>query len=103
MAVPTRCLFVDAAPARPGRHPDVVDNHLGPDGNYLRDFAPQYYRSLLTFLGSGNQLRYFRGSAWVRKLVLDNVRYRLNEFHADGLRLDATHAIFDDLEGPPLG
>jgi len=89
--------FVDAAHQRGlGVILDVVYNHLGPDGNYLRDFAPEYFTdrhqtpwgAAINYAGPGSE--------WVRKLVVDNARYWVHEFHVDGLRLDATHAIFDD-------
>ncbi|MGI9147829.1 MAG: malto-oligosyltrehalose trehalohydrolase [Chloroflexota bacterium] len=75
---------------------DVVYNHLGPDGNYLRDFSPQYFTDRHQ-TPWGEAINYDGpGSEWVRKLVVDNARYWLHEYHVDGLRLDATHAIFDD-------
>ncbi len=71
---------------------DVVYNHLGPAGNYLAAYSPDYFTR-----GAGN--------AWgdapnfadppMRTLVLDNARYWLGEFRLDGLRLDATHALVD--------
>jgi maltooligosyltrehalose trehalohydrolase len=89
--------FVDAAHQHGlGVILDVVYNHLGPDGNYLRDFAPEYFTDRYQ-TPWGAAINYAGpGSKWVRKLVLDNARYWLHELHADGLRLDATHAIFDD-------
>jgi maltooligosyltrehalose trehalohydrolase len=74
---------------------DVVYNHFGPDGNYLRDFSPDYFTHRYhTPWGDAVD---FDGpsSAWVRKMLLDNARYWIGEYHADGLRLDATHAIHD--------
>ena len=75
---------------------DVVYNHLGPAGNYLRDFAPQYFTSrhhtpwgdALNFDGPGSEA--------VRSFFVDNALYWAHEYHMDGLRLDATHAIIDD-------
>ena len=89
--------FVDAAHQHGlGVILDVVYNHLGPDGNYLRDFATEYFTDRY-HTPWGAAINYAGpGSKWVRKLVIDNARYWLREFHADGLRLDATHAIFDD-------
>ena len=88
--------LVDAAHAHGlGVVVDVVYNHLGPDGNYLRDFSPDYFTERYhTPWGAAINYDGPR-SEWVRKLVLDNARYWLHEYHADGLRLDATHAIFD--------
>src|SRR6202011_2516565 len=77
---------------------DVVYNHLGPDGNYLRDFSPDYFTER-HHTPWGAAVNYDGPRArWVRKFVLDNARYWLHEYHADGLRLDATHAIFDSSE-----
>lgn len=74
---------------------DVVYNHLGPDGNYLRAFAPEYFTSRYT-TPWGDALNYDGpGSAPVRQFVLENARRWLEEYHVDGLRLDATHAIHD--------
>jgi maltooligosyltrehalose trehalohydrolase len=88
--------FVDAAHGLGlGVIVDVVYNHFGPDGNYLRDFSPDYFTDryhtpwgdAVNFDGAGN--------ARVRQLMVDNARYWIREYHADGLRLDATHAIYD--------
>ncbi|HLZ32190.1 MAG TPA: malto-oligosyltrehalose trehalohydrolase [Chloroflexota bacterium] len=89
--------FVDAAHKHGlGIILDVVYNHLGPDGNYLRDFAPAYFTDRYQ-TPWGAAINYAGpGSEFVRKLVVDNARYWLREFHVDGLRLDATHAIYDD-------
>ncbi len=74
---------------------DVVYNHFGPDGNYLRQYSPNYFTDRYQ-TPWGEAVNYDgEQSAWARKLVVDNARYWIHEFHADGLRLDATHAIFD--------
>src|SRR5205823_7966953 len=88
--------FVDAAHAAElGVILDVVYNHLGPDGNYLRDFSPHYFTDRY-HTPWGDAINYDGpDSQWVRKLVVDNARYWIREYHADGLRLDATHAIYD--------
>ena len=75
---------------------DVVYNHLGPAGNYLRLFSPAYFTSkyenewgeAINFDGAGARP--------VRELFASNARYWIEEFHLDGLRLDATQQIFDD-------
>jgi maltooligosyltrehalose trehalohydrolase len=88
--------FVDAAHQHGlGVIVDVVYNHFGPDGNYLRDFSPDYFTDRYQ-TPWGEAINYDGPhSEWVRRLVLDNARYWLNEYHVDGLRLDATHAIYD--------
>jgi maltooligosyltrehalose trehalohydrolase len=73
---------------------DVVYNHFGPDGNYLAQFSPHYTSDKATEWG--NALN-FDGdqSESVREFVLTNARYWIDEFHFDGLRLDATQQIQD--------
>jgi len=73
---------------------DVVYNHLGPEGNYLREFGPYFTERYRTPWGSAIN---YDGpdSEPVRDFVLDNVRTWLEEFHVDGLRLDAVHAVYD--------
>jgi maltooligosyltrehalose trehalohydrolase len=73
---------------------DVVYNHFGPDGNYLGQFSPHYVGNKATEWG--NALN-FDGehSAPVREYILTNARYWIDEFHFDGLRLDATQQVFD--------
>ncbi len=73
---------------------DVVYNHLGPEGNYLAEFGPYFTDRYQT--PWGRAVNYDGpGCDAVRDFVLDNVRMWLGEFHFDGLRLDAVHAIFD--------
>ena len=73
---------------------DVVHNHLGPEGNYLREFGPYFSYRFRTPWGDG--INYDeRGSDEVRELVLANIRHWIRDFHLDGLRLDAIHAIHD--------
>ncbi len=73
---------------------DVVYNHLGPEGNYLGEFGPYFTDRYKTPWGLA--VNYDGpGSDAVRDFVLDNVRLWLDEFHLDGLRLDAVHAIYD--------
>ncbi len=74
---------------------DVVYNHFGPDGAYALRFSPQYaahrhdspWGSAWNFDGAG--------ADHVRAFVVENARYWIHEFHLDGLRLDATHAMRD--------
>ena len=73
---------------------DVVYNHFGPDGNYLTKFSPTYFSTSRTDWGDAIN---FDGedSTFVREYFLTNARYWIEEFHLDGLRLDATQQIFD--------
>ena len=73
---------------------DVVYNHFGPEGNYLGEFGRYFNDRYKTPWGAA--VNYDgHGCDAVRDYVLDNVRMWLEEFHFDGLRLDAVHAIFD--------
>jgi maltooligosyltrehalose trehalohydrolase len=72
---------------------DVVYNHLGPEGNYLPGFAP-YFAESRTPWGEGLNWDGAE-SAGVRRHILGNARYWIREYHLDGLRLDAIHAIVD--------
>jgi maltooligosyltrehalose trehalohydrolase len=73
---------------------DVVYNHLGPEGNYLNAFGPYFTDKYRT--PWGNALNYDdAGSDEVRRYFIDNALYWVTEFHLDGLRLDAVHAIYD--------
>jgi maltooligosyltrehalose trehalohydrolase len=73
---------------------DVVYNHLGPSGNYLGRFAPYFNPRYHTPWGSAIN---FDGaySDEVRRFFCDNALMWLREYHVDGLRLDAVHAILD--------
>lgn len=75
---------------------DVVYNHFGPEGNYL----PSYFPNLLTSRHKtswGDAVNYDgEQSEIVRELVIHNALYWIEEFHLDGLRLDAVHAIIDE-------
>ena len=75
---------------------DVVYNHFGPEGNYLSLYAPDFFTSRhKTPWGDAIQ---FDGpnSRPVRDFFIENAEYWLEEFHLDGLRFDAVHAIKDD-------
>jgi maltooligosyltrehalose trehalohydrolase len=88
--------FVDAAHARGlAVVLDVVYNHLGPSGNYLGEFGPYFTDTYQTPWGDAVNLD-GPGSDEVRSYVLDNVRSWLADYHLDGLRLDAVHALHDD-------
>ncbi len=73
---------------------DVVYNHLGPSGNYLDEFGPYFTDRYLTPWGRAVNFD-GPGSDEVRRFVVDNAVHWLVEYHIDGLRLDAVHAIFD--------
>ncbi len=73
---------------------DVVHNHLGPEGNYLPEFGPYFSSRFRTPWGEGMNYDDV-GSDAVRELVLSSVRQWIRDFHVDGLRLDAVHAIHD--------
>ncbi|HKX28121.1 MAG TPA: malto-oligosyltrehalose trehalohydrolase [Blastocatellia bacterium] len=75
---------------------DVVYNHLGPDGNYLRAFAHDYF-STRHHTDWGEAINFDgENSEPVREYFLSNAAYWIDEYHLDGLRLDATHCIYDD-------
>jgi maltooligosyltrehalose trehalohydrolase len=86
--------FVDACHARGlAVIQDVVYNHLGPSGNYLPLFGPYLKQGRSTW---GDHVNLDGpGSAEVRRYILDNVRMWLEDYHVDGLRLDAVHALAD--------
>ncbi len=73
---------------------DVVYNHLGPEGNYLPEFAPCFTDAYHTPWGKAIN---FDGpeSDGVRRWVVDNALYWLTEYHVDALRLDAINGIYD--------
>jgi maltooligosyltrehalose trehalohydrolase len=73
---------------------DVVYNHFGPEGNYLAEFGPYFTDRYKTPWGRAINFD-DADSGPVRDYVLDNARMWLEEFHLDGLRLDAVHAIYD--------
>ena len=88
--------FVDAAHARGlGVCLDVVYNHLGPEGNYLRSFGPYFTGRHHTPWGEAVNLD-DEGAAEVRRWICDNALRWLEEFRLDALRLDAVHALVDD-------
>ena len=75
---------------------DVVYNHLGPEGAYLPEFNPQYLTSKhSTPWGDAVNLD-GPGSDVVRMFIIDNALHWIREYHLDGLRFDATHALIDD-------
>ena len=77
---------------------DVVYNHLGPDGNYLRQYSDDYFTDRhVTDWGDAINF-YDAGSEPVREFFIANAGYWIDEFQLDGLRLDATQNIYDQSE-----
>ncbi|MGD8374912.1 MAG: malto-oligosyltrehalose trehalohydrolase [Acidobacteriota bacterium] len=75
---------------------DVVYNHFGPEGNYLHLYARSFFdpRRRTPW---GDAVNFDApGSRFVREFFIHNALYWLEEYHLDGLRLDAVHAIHDD-------
>src|ERR1700730_18382039 len=74
---------------------DVVYNHVGPDGNYLKQFSPDYFTS--RYKNEWGEAINFDGpnSGPVREFFIANAGHWIQEYHLDGLRLDATQQMFD--------
>lgn len=74
---------------------DVVYNHLGPDGCFLTKFTPHYFTE--RYVNDWGEAVNFDGpdSSGVREFFIENAAYWIDEFHFDGLRLDATQSIHD--------
>ncbi len=80
---------------------DVVYNHLGPEGNYLREFGPYFTTRYHT--PWGDALNYDGpGSNEVRRFFIESALYWARDCHVDGFRLDAVHAIVDPTAYPFL-
>jgi maltooligosyltrehalose trehalohydrolase len=73
---------------------DVVYNHLGPSGNYLPEFGPYLHEANANTWGASINLD-GADSAPVRRFILDNALMWMRDYHVDGLRLDAVHALVD--------
>jgi len=75
---------------------DVVFSHFGPEGNYLRLYAPEFFTGR-SHTPWGDAVNFDpKPEHWVRRFFIHNALYWLEEYHFDGLRIDAVHAIFDD-------
>ena len=75
---------------------DVVYNHFGPDGNYTGVYSDRYHTGR-HHTPWGDAVNYDdTGSEHVHRFVVENLLHWFHEYHIDGFRLDATHAIFDD-------
>lgn len=73
---------------------DVVYNHLGPEGNYLKKYGPYFSQKYTTPWGEALNL----DAKWcdgVRAFVVDNMQHWFEHYHIDGLRCDAIHEIYD--------
>ncbi|MEW5774187.1 MAG: malto-oligosyltrehalose trehalohydrolase [Thermodesulfobacteriota bacterium] len=91
--------FVDACHARGlAVVLDLVCNHLGPEGNYLRDFGPYFTAAYRTPWGEAVNFD-GPGSDAVRNHFIQAALHWFERYHVDGLRLDATHAIHDERAG----
>ncbi|MTD13949.1 malto-oligosyltrehalose trehalohydrolase [Nakamurella sp. YIM 132087] len=87
--------FVDACHAKGlAVVQDVVYNHLGPSGNYLPQFGPYLHDAASNTWGSSLNLD-GEDADEVRSYILDNLTMWFTEYHVDGLRLDAVHALVD--------
>ncbi|MCS6850711.1 MAG: malto-oligosyltrehalose trehalohydrolase [Gemmataceae bacterium] len=73
---------------------DVVYNHVGPDGNYLARFSPHYFSGRSTPWGPAFNFDGLHCEP-VREWIVTNAAYWVEEFHIDGLRLDAAQAMID--------
>jgi maltooligosyltrehalose trehalohydrolase len=74
---------------------DVVYNHVGPDGNHLREYADEYFSTRYTS-DWGDTLNFDdEGAGPVREFCLANARHWITEYHLDGLRIDATQNMYD--------
>ena len=77
---------------------DVVYNHFGPEGNYLHAYAPDFFTDR-HHTPWGDAINFDGDNArTVRDFFIHNALYWLEEYHLDGLRLDAVHAILDDTD-----
>jgi maltooligosyltrehalose trehalohydrolase len=86
--------FVDAAHRTGiGVILDVVYNHIGPAGNYLAEFAEEYFTD--RYANDWGPALNVEGPAAARAFFVSNAAYWIDEFHMDGLRLDATQDIHD--------
>ena len=91
--------LVDAAHARGlAVFLDVVYNHLGPEGNYLNEFGPYLSSKHQTVWGDAPNFDDAEHGDRVREFFIANAVYWLNDFHLDGLRVDAIHCMADDRE-----
>jgi maltooligosyltrehalose trehalohydrolase len=102
---PTRCygtpdelrqLVNDAHAMNIGVFLDVVYNHLGPEGAYLGAFSPYYFSPKHKSPWGDAVNLDDKHCQPVRDFFIENALHWIHEYHIDGLRLDATHALVDD-------
>lgn len=74
---------------------DVVYNHLGPEGNYLGQSGPYLSNRHQTVWGSAPNFDDEHHGEQLRRFFIANAVYWFDEFHVDGLRVDAIHCMFD--------
>ena len=94
------CKLIDAAHEKGlAMFLDVVYNHLGPEGNYLGDFGRSYFsKKHKTPWGEAPNFDDPKFGCELRRFFVANAIYWLDEFHFDGLRVDAIHCMKDDSE-----
>lgn len=80
---------------------DVVYNHFGPSGNYVASFGPYFTDRYATPWGEAVNLD-GAGSDEIRAFILTSALQWLRDYHLDGLRLDATHALFENGRALPV-
>ncbi len=74
---------------------DVIYNHLGPEGNFLKDFGPYFLLNSMTPWGEAINF-YGQLSVHVRNFFLENAVHWFKNYHVDGLRLDAVFTMIDN-------
>ncbi|HXX41625.1 MAG TPA: alpha-amylase family glycosyl hydrolase, partial [Chthoniobacterales bacterium] len=83
---------------------DVVYNHFGPDGNYVRVFSDHYFTKRYEANDWGESINFDgQNCEPVREFFITNGRYWIEEFHFDGFRFDATQEVKDDSEEYIIG
>ena len=80
---------------------DVVYNHFGPEGGYLQEFGHYFTDAYRTPWGQAVNVDGPKSDE-VRRYFIENALYWVHEYHVDGLRLDAIHAIHDESAAPFL-
>lgn len=75
---------------------DVVYNHLGPEGNYWAEFGPYMSTKHMTAWGAGPNFDDPQHGVALRRFFVANVIHWFDEYHLDGLRVDAIHCMADD-------